>query len=726
MISWHRRFYFMFLVAPAALGLWLTACKSEVRVARPESSQPGQYRSWKTYLGDLGVTHYSVLDQINSQNVGQLRVAWTYQTGDKRDNNRSQIQCNPIVIDGVLYATSPAMKVLALNAATGEMIWTFDPFDGQEDPPAAITRGVAYWQDGDDRRIFSTAEANLYALDAGTGQPVPGFGSDGVVNMRQGLDRDIGNLFYGSRTPGIVYKDLLILPTVVSEGPGKTAPGHIRAFNARTGEVAWIFHTIPHPGEYGYDTWPEDAWKEAGGANAWAGCSLDEERGMVFLATGSPSFDFWGGDRVGQNLFGNCVLALNADTGKRVWHFQTIHHDMWDRDLASPPNLVTITRDGKQIDAVAQATKGGDVFVFHRDTGEPLYPIEEFAVPESDLRGEKAWPTQPRARKPPPLVRQHFRESDITDISSEAHDYVLKQFRSVRTGGRYIPPSAQGTLIHPGLDGGAEWGGSGYDPTTGMLYVNSNEMPNIITMVDVAAKSGEKPSPGKQLYTIHCAPCHGEVGARENKTHSPLLREILSRITLRSLTRAKAQQVIEKGQGFMPGFAHIGEMEIEALLDFMFRTGQESIPFSLPQEIEFTHTGYNWFVDQFGYPAIKPPWGTLTAIDLNRAEIKWQVPLGELPELTERGIPPTGTQNYGGPVVTAGGLLFIGASKDEKFRAFDKATGKILWETDLPAAGYATPCTYEIDGKQYVVIAAGGGKMGTKSGDSYIAFALPN
>ncbi len=726
MIDWHHRFYFMFFFAPAALGLWLTACKSEVRVATPEASRPGPYRSWRTYLGDLGVTHYSVLDQINRQNVGQLRVEWTYQTGDKRDNNRSQIQCNPLVIDGVLYATSPAMKVIALNAATGEMIWTFDPFNGQEDPPAAITRGVAYWQDGDDRRIFSTAEANLYALDAGTGQPVPGFGSNGVVDMRQGLDRDIGKLFYGSRTPGIVYKDLLILPTVVSEGPDKTAPGHVRTFDTRTGEVAWIFHTIPHPGEFGYDTWPPDAWKEAGGANNWAGCSLDEQRGLVFLSTGSPSFDFWGGDRIGQNLFGNSVLALKADTGERVWHFQTIHHDMWDRDIASPPNLVTILRDGKTVDAVAQATKGGDLFVFDRETGEPLYPIEEFEVPPSDLRGEKAWPTQPRPLKPPPFVRQQFAESDITDISPEAHDYVLKRYRSVRTGKRYIPPSIQGSLTHPGLDGGAEWGGAGYDPATGLLYINANQMPNIITMVDVTAKSGEKPSPGKQLYTIHCAACHGEVGAKKTQTHSPLLREILGRISLRSLTRAKAQQVIEKGQGFMPGFAHIGKMEIEALLDFMFRTGQESTPFSLPQEIEFTHTGYNWFVDQFGYPAIKPPWGTLTAIDLNRAEIRWQVPLGELPELTERGIPPTGTQNYGGPVVTAGRLLFIGASKDEKFRAFDKATGKILWETDLPAGGYATPCTYEIAGKQYVVIAAGGGKMGTKSGDSYVAFALPD
>ncbi|MFQ5928131.1 MAG: PQQ-binding-like beta-propeller repeat protein [Acidobacteriota bacterium] len=680
------------------------------------------FREWNVYLGDSGSSQYSELDQINHKNVRELRVAWVYHTGDKREDNRSQIQCNPIVVDGVLYATSAQLKVFALKAATGQMIWSFDPLEKKETTRVGVNRGVTYWEDGDDKRILFCAGHYLYALDAERGLPIPEFGEDGAVNLREGLDREIGNLFIGPTTPGAIYQDLLILGSTVSEGPGESAPGHVRAYDVRTGQIKWIFHTIPHPGEFGYETWPEDAWKRAGGANSWSGITVDEERAMVFIPTGSAAFDFWGGNRLGKNLFGNCILALKADTGERVWHFQTVRHDLWDRDLPASPNLVTVTHDGERIDAVAQITKSGHVFVLNRDTGEPLFPIQERPVPPSDLKGEQTWPTQPVPVKPPPFARQAFNEKDITDISPQAHAYIRKRFQGIRTGQQFIPPSTQGTMIFPGFDGGGEWGGAAYDPTTGMLYVNCNEMPWILTMVDVAAQQDQQPSPGKSLYAIHCAVCHGAElkGDEENPS--------LENIERKFARRADVRQIIEDGKGTMPGFGHLSEKETNALLDFLFRSDGQRMPSRakpLP-EIPYSHTGYNRFLDEEGYPAVKPPWGRLNAINLNTGDIQWQVRLGELLELSARGIPPTGTENYGGPVVTAGGLIFIGATKDEKFRAFDKRTGKVLWEAELPAGGYATPSTYEVNGRQYVVIAAGGGKMGTRSGDAYVAFALPD
>ena len=686
------------------------------------------FREWNVYLGDSGSSQYSELDQINRNNVRELRVAWVYHTGDKREDNRSQIQCNPIVVDGVLYATSAQLKVFALNAGTGQMIWTFDPFEKKETTRVGVNRGVTYWEDGDDERILFCAGHYLYALDAEKGLPISEFGKDGAVDLREGLDREIGNLFIGPTTPGALYKDLLILGSRVSEGPGESAPGHVRAYDVRTGQIKWIFHTIPHPGEFGYETWPEDAWKRAGGANSWSGITVDEERAMVFIPTGSPAFDFWGGNRLGKNLFGNCILALKADTGQRVWHFQTVRHDLWDRDLPASPNLVTVRHDGERIDALAQITKSGHVFVLDRNTGEPLFPIQERPVPASDLKGEQTWPSQPVPVKPPPFARQAFNEEDITDISPQAHAYIGKRFKGIQTGQQFIPPSTQGTMIFPGFDGGGEWGGAAYDPTTGILYVNSNEMPWILTMVDVAAQHHEQPSLGKSLYAIHCAVCHGVEHEGDNQSADPSLQEIELNIRLHFTQRVDVRQVIENGKGTMPGFGHFSEEETNALVDFLFRADGQRMPSwakPLP-EIPYSHTGYNRFLDEKGYPAVKPPWGRLNAINLNTGDIQWQVRLGELPELSARGIPPTGTENYGGPVVTAGGLIFIGATKDEKFRAFDKRTGKVLWETELPAGGYATPSTYEVDGKQYVVIAAGGGKMGTRSGDAYVAFALPD
>ncbi|MEJ2076601.1 MAG: pyrroloquinoline quinone-dependent dehydrogenase [Acidobacteriota bacterium] len=605
------------------------------------TSQPVPVGDWPTYLGGQGRNHYSPLSQIDTGNVVRLRRVWEFHTGDADSSNRSQIQCNPVVIHGILYGTSPQIKVFALDASSGRELWRFDPFDGQGSGASlGVNRGLVYWSDGEDRRILFTAGSFLYALDAGDGELIPDFGDQGRVDLRQGLGRDIDDLYLAATSPGAVYRNLLILGSRVGEGPGPAAPGHIRAFDIRTGKLAWIFHTIPQPGEFGYDTWPKDAWTHVGGANSWAGMSVDSERGIVFVPTGSPAFDFWGGNRKGANLFADCLLALDAATGKRIWHAQFVHHDLWDRDLPAPPNLVTLRINGESIDAVAQITKAGQVFVFNRETGEPLYPIHEVPVPASDLRGEETWPTQPDPAQPPPFVRRFFDESEVTDISPKSHRAVLERLRQVRSGGQFIPPSTQGTVIFPGLGGGGEWGGAAFDRDSGILYVNASEMPWILTMVDLEAERRER-SRGEDLG------------------------------------------------------------------------------------IPYRHTGYNRFLDPDGYPAVRPPWGVLTALDLNHGKLLWQVPLGEYPELTARGIPPTGTENYGGPIVTGGGLIFIAATRDEMFRAFDKKTGKLLWQTKLPAGGYATPCTYEVGDRQFVVVAAGGGKMNTRSGDSYVAFALP-
>ncbi len=685
-------------------------------------------KDWSVYLGDAAASHYSELKQINTGNVHRLKVAWIYRTGDQRPGNQSQIQCNPLIIDGVLYGNSPQLKVFALNAATGKSLWTFDPFaDNPGDTATDVNRGVVYWTDGKDRRLLFTAGPYLHAINANTGKQIVSFGKVGRVDLREGLGRDVSKLYMASRTPGAVYRDLLIQGTVVSEGPGPSAPGHVRAYNVRTGKMEWIFRTIPWPGEFGYDTWPPDAWKHIGGANSWSGITVDHERGLAFIPTGSPAFDFWGGNRVGANLFGNSLLVLDAATGKRKWHFQFVHHDLWDRDLPAPPNLVTVTRNGKRLDAVAQITKSGHVFVFDRETGEPLFPIEEHPAPSSDLEGEVTWPTQPFPLKPLPFARQTFTEADVTDISPEAHAHVLERLKKTRTGWPFIPPSKKGTVVFPGYDGGGEWGGAAFDPTTEILYVNSNEMAWILTMVETLSKTGDVPiSPGQLIYDQHCTACHGIDREGDPQKVFPPLVDLSKKLKKEDLLH-----LLETGRGRMPSYKFLSEEERDALTAHLLgvedaaETEVKAWEVNNPSRSLYTHTGYNRFLDPNGYPAVKPPWGTLNAINLNTAEYEWRIPLGELPELKARGIPATGTENYGGPIVTAGGLLFIGASKDEKFRAFDKRTGKLLLETHLPAGGYATPSTYMVKGKQYVVIAAGGGKMGTKSGDAYVCFSLP-
>ncbi len=702
------------------------SCSSEQEI--------GSANNWMVSLGDKFSSQYSRLDQINRENVADLQVAWTFRSGDADTTANSQIQANPLIIDGTLYSTTPRLNVVALDAATGEQKWIYNPFPDTTDILTwlNVNRGVTYWENGDDARILFTAGPDLYALDASTGEPVESFGENGKTSLKKGLNGRAEDLYVVSTSPGIVYEDLIIIGSRVSEG-SDAAPGDIRAFNVRTGDLEWTFHTIPQPGEFGYDTWEDpDAWQKIGGANNWAGMALDEERGIVYIPTGSASPDFYGGNRRGANLFANTLLALDAATGERVWHYQTVHHDLWDRDLPSAPNLVTVTHDGEEIDAVSQTTKTGFVFLFDRVTGEPLFPIEEKPVPtQSQLRGEYVWPTQPIPTKPEPFMRQHLADDEINPYVSDSIQQDLQlQLSILKRDHMYEPPSLEGTLMMPGFDGGAEWGGSAFDPETGLLYVNSNEVPWSLTMVPTETgedvSGGDTIAFGESTYMNYCIACHGP--DREGTGNNPTL------IGVDTLyTPSEMLELINTGRRMMPGFGHLSEARKRSVINFLIDETHFNIDLTSSDKQELTNesettpyvmTGYRKFRTPEGYPASTPPWGKLNAIDLNTGEYVWQIPLGEYPALAEQGFPTTGTENYGGPVVTAGGVVFIAATLDEKIRAFDKKTGDLLWEYQLPVAGYATPSTYSVDGKQYVVIACGGGKLGTKSGDYYIAFAL--
>ncbi len=680
--------------------------------------------NWPEYLGGPDRNHASPLSQINRGNVRALAVAWTFRSGDF-----GQMQTNPLVIDGTLYSVTGTATLFALDAATGAEKWHLAP----PKPKALRTlRGVSYWTDGKLRRILYCVDDSLCSVDADTGQLDREFGEGGRVSLRAGLGAAAEKMFITSTTPGTVFEDLIIMPTRVGETEG-AAPGHIQAFHIPTGRLAWVFRTIPATGEFGHDTWPADAQAKgrAGGANCWAGMAVDRARGLVFVPTGSATPDFWGGDREGQGLFANCLLALDARTGKRQWHHQIVHHDLWDRDLPAPPNLVTLRRDGRTIDAVAQITKSGHVFVFERETGVPVFPIDEVPVPASSVPGEKAWPTQPVPRTPRPFARQELTVDDLNPYSKN-RDEIREEFKRLRTGA-FVPFSLdQGTLLFPGFDGGGEWGGAAVDES-GIMYVNASEMAWIGRLGKApSAEQLSSASPGEQVYLNACAACHGIDRGGNPTSGFPELREIAAR-----RTRAEVDEVITRGRGMMPGFGGLASAQKAALISFLM--GDEKIEAgALPgragsladggvtvarSPVRFG--GYQKFLDVDGYPAIRPPWGTLTAIDLNGGEHRWRITLGEFPELTERGIPPTGTENYGGPLVTSGGLVFIAATKDGKFRAFSARDGEKLWETTLPAAAFATPATYAVNGRQYVVIACGGGKIGVEKGDAYVAFALP-
>jgi quinoprotein glucose dehydrogenase len=659
---------------------------------------------WPVYHGSDDKTHYTTLSQISPENVATLQVAWTYDTKDAFEG--SEMQSNPVVIDGVLYAMSPKQRAFALDAATGRELWSFDPTGGTFTGPRIRYRGIVVHEG----KVYFNYRYRLFSLDAKTGRKVAGWGNDsGWVDLRAGLDRPVEGLSVSASTPGAVYKDMLIVGTSVPEAL-PSAPGDIRAYDVKTGTIRWTFHTIPRPGEFGHNTWPPDAWKVAGGANAWSGVTVDQERGMVFFATGSASFDFYGANRLGDNLFANSIVALDANTGKRVWHFQGLRHDLWDRDFPAAPTLVTVTRNGRPVDAVAQITKTGHVWLLDRETGAELFPSEWRRMPPAILDGEVTADSQRFPTLPKPFARQQLTEDLLTDRTPEARAHALELFRENPTPDPWTPPNTKGIIIFPGVDGGGEYGGPAFDPKTGLLYVNSNEMGWILKIV---------PREETSLFGAYCAECHGA----KSTPIGPTLTGVSTR-----LTREQIMNAIRAGTGRMPAFATaLGDSSIAELTEYLISgKAPTRTPRSVPSFLKYRNTVFDIFLDHEGYPAIQPPWGTLNAIDLNTGETKWSIPFGEYPKLVAQGLTNTGSDNYGGAIVTENGLLIIAATTyDNKIRAFDKSNGKLLWVGQLPAAGNTTPSTYMVNGKQYIVIACGGGKNGAPSGGTYVAFALP-
>jgi quinoprotein glucose dehydrogenase len=686
-----------------AVGLLLIAPLSLI-------ARGGQHRDWPVYGGDAENTHFSRLHQINRKNVTRLQIAWTFDTQES-----GGLQTSPLIVGNVLYGLTPSQKVLALDAATGKLLWRFDSGIRGTQP----NRGLAYWREGKDQRILVGVMNFVYALDAVTGKSIAGFGKEGRIDLGEDLGGDPASQSVYLTSPGVVYKDLLI---VGGRNPETlpAPPGNVRAYSVRTGQLQWAFHTIPHPGEFGYETWPKDAWKTSGAANNWTGMALDSKRGIVYVPTGSAAFDFYGADRVGDNLFANCLLALNAETGERLWHFQSVRHDLWDRDFPAPPTLMTLKHHGKKVDAVAQTSKQGFVFLFDRNSGQPLFPVEFHDYPPSTVPGEQAARQQALPTKPAPYSRQLLTADLLTNRTPEAHQWAIERFQKFHSAGQFVPLSiGEDTVVFPGFDGGAEWGGSAVDLKKGILYVNANDVAWTGFLVE---NTGEN-SP-KAVYLNQCGVCHGE-RMEGSPPAIPSLAGIADRVSSEDVT-----MIIKNGKGRMPGFPSLANEQLLALVAYL--TSGESKELTSteppPPSMKYRFTGYHKFLDPDGYPAILPPWGTLSAIDLNTGEYVWKIPLGEYPELAAKGQRNTGTENYGGPIVTAGGLVFIGATNfDKKFRAFDKSTGQLLWESTLPFAGNATPATYEVNGRQFVVIAAGGGKDSKHpSGGVYVAFALPH
>lgn len=691
-------------VVLSLIGFAMVACQ--------KSSPEAANADWAHYLGHPTSNQYSVLDQINKENIGQLEIAWTYVTGDS-----AMYQTNNLVVDGRVYTATPYSKVVALDGASGEHLWTFDPDNIHDSLPDRDQRGVMYWSDGTQGQVYTNKGSYLYALDVLTGNLMESFGEGGWIHLGKDMDVE-GQPQVFLNTPGHIYKDMLIFGANVAEN----VPGAIRAFDARTGERRWIFHTLPRPGEFGSETWPEDYLKQTGGASDWSGVAIDVERGMVFASTETAGPDFYGGNRYGENLFANSVIALDANTGERIWHQQIVHHDLWDLDNPCPPTLLTVQHQGQQRDVVAQGTKMGLLFVFDRGTGEPLWPIEERPIEKSRIEGVKAWPTQPFPTKPPPLIRQRYTNDDISNISPKAAQMTKDVLDKTDNYGAYPPPTLEQMIMFPGYDGGMEWGGSAADPE-GILYVNVNEIPWFYQLVPTKKEDGSPLPLGEKHYRIHCAACHGIDGQGDPAGGFPSLQNVSDR-----LTPAAVMQSITNGGGRMPAFDQLPMERRQAIVDYLFKIETSTNPKVESDENAqpYVFRGFHRWFDDEGYPAIKPPWGTLNAVDLNTGEIKWKVPLGEYDVLTKRGIPTTGTENYGGPVVTAGGLIFIGATNDGKFRVFDKETGEQLWQHDLPFDGNATPSTYMADGKQYVVISCGNAKKKPFHGGTLVAFSLPD
>jgi quinoprotein glucose dehydrogenase len=698
---------------PAVLFVALLLCpRARVATQTEAARQPSESQTeWPSYGGGPDGIRYSSLTQINRANVAQIQIAWTFDP----DEGPGDTECQPLVASGVLYAVTPNHNVVALDAATGKPIWRFDSGIIGRGP----NRGVAYWTDGNERRIFAAVTHFVYALDGATGKPIPSFGTNGRIDLREGVGRDPAKQSITLTSPGVIYKDLLIVGGRVSEALPCT-PGDIRAYDVHTGQMRWSFHTIPHPGEFGYKTWPKLAWKVSGSANNWAGMMVDAARGLVFVPTGSAASDFYGADRVGDDLFADTMLALDANTGKRVWYFQAVKHDIWDRDFPSPPALVRVRRGRRWVDAVAQTTKSGHVYVFERRNGKLLFPIQYRNYPPSDVPGEVAAKTQPLPTKPAPFARQVLTEELLTNRTPEAHRWAVERFRTFYGGTPFMPFRAdQETIIFPGFDGGAEWGGPAFDPETGILYVNANEMAWTSHLT-----KNETVKSARQLYLQNCANCHGDTLAGS----PPQLPKLLNMGP--KWDQTAISKIIRQGAGRMPGFPNFSDADVKAVAQYILSGESKPIEADEPAAVtqDYRFTGYRKFLDPDGYPAIAPPWGTLSAIDLNSGEYVWKIPFGEYPELAEKGMKDTGSESYGGPVVTAGGLVFIAATNyDRKFRAFDKTTGKLLWETTLPFSANATPAVYSAGGRQFVVVCAEGskGRPNDPKGGKYIAFALP-
>ncbi len=701
------------------LLVWSAAClclHAEVCKTNPTPSRS----DWPVYGGQVEGDHYSALTQINRSNVQRLQQAWKFDAAEE-----GGLETSPIIVGHTLFAYTATQKVIALDAATGKLLWKFDSGVHSSQP----ARGLAYWSDGHRGRVLAGVMNYLYALDAETGKPIPSFGEQGRIDLRKGLRGDYLLQSVALTSPGIIYQDSII---VGGRNPETypSPPGDIRAFDVRTGALRWSFHTIPQPGEFGYETWPADAWKTAGAANNWAGMALDEKRGIVYVPTGSAVFDFYGADRVGDDLFADTLLALDAKTGKRIWHFQGVHHDIWDRDFPSPPALLSVKHNGGCVDAVAQITKQGFLYLFDRSSGKPLFPIEEKPYPASDVPGEVAARTQPSPTLPVPFTRQILAQDLLTTRTPEAHAKALQEFATFRSGEQFLPIGLnQETVVFPCFLGGAEWGGPAVDRTRGVIYVNANEAACVLALAE------NKPggSTGARIYHNQCSLCHGK--DLEGAAGYPSLTDVGKRLSVEQISARIAQ-----GGGRMPAFPNLRDAHLQALIEFLIKPPVPGAPAATdPDEggiysaaadgatMKYEVTGSRDFLDAEGYPAITPPWGTLNAIDLNTGQYLWKIPFGEYPELAAKGRSNTGSENYGGPIVTASDLLFIGATVfDKKFRAFDSRSGKVLWETVLPYAGTATPATYMVDGKQYVVIASGGSQFAKgPSGSTYVAFTLP-
>ncbi len=690
-------------------------------LAKAAYAQDGAINAdWPAYGGDKSSRKYSALNNITRDNVGNLELAWTYHSGTSglALPPMSALQVNPLVINGILYGLGPQAQVFAVRADSGQPLWTTHPLGKSEEVMFSQKRGLVYWREEGEARLLIGIGHQLVAIDPLSGKLIDEFGQGGAVDLREGLGRAPEGLAVAGSTPGVIFEDLLIMGTRVGEHEG-AAPGHIRAYDVRTGEIRWTFHTIPRPGEAGHKTWPEDAWKTAGGANAWAGMSLDEERGLVFLPLGSPAGDFIGIARPGANLYGNSLVALDASDGRLRWHYQIVHHDLWDRDLNSPPTLITITRGGQSVDVVVQTTKQGVTYVFDRETGEPIFPIKETRVPQSSIPGEQSWPTQPLPTLPLPFAQQVFGKDQITDISPEAHAFVKKRMDSMAEHQPFSPLGFEETIVFPGYDGGASWGGAAYDPASQSIFINAMNYPSVSRIIAKEIVDGPV-GQGEVIYQQVCIFCH--LANRQGTQHfSPSLINIGERFSKKEL-----REIIANGRGRMIG-TPLPDKSMNSLLEYLVSADQAiagKVDDTSAKHIEYLFSGYEDFTDNEGYPASKPPWGTLTSINMGSGKTNWQVVLGEHEELTKRGVPQTGTRNYGAPLVTAGGLVFIAATSDEMIRAFDSKSGALLWQAKLPAAGYATPVSYSVNGIQYIAIVCGGGRLGAASGDAYVAFRL--